>query len=265
MNGPVEIQYWQLALGALLIVLNAGISFFLRVGLESRLLIAALRTVVQLSLLGLVLKWVFSIDGPWAVLPMMLTMAFIAGFEAVRRTSYRVPGVHRASIGVMMVSSMLIAFYGLRVVIRVDPWYTPQYAIPILGMILGNTLNGIALGLETILAGFAQRRRQVEVLLAHGATANEASADVVRNAVRTGMIPILNSMAAVGLISIPGMMTGQILAGQSPVSAVRYQMFIMFSVAGGVALGTFGIVLWTRRLVFDDRQRLRHDRITHRD
>ncbi|MDH3627239.1 MAG: iron export ABC transporter permease subunit FetB [Acidobacteriota bacterium] len=261
MSGPLELQVWQLALGALLIVLNAGISLYARVGLHGRLLVAAARTVVQLSLLGLVLKWVFSIEGPWAVLSMMLVMAFIAGFEAVRRTTYRVPGLYRVSIGVMMISSMLIAFYGLRVVIRVDPWYTPQYAIPILGMILGNTLNGIALGLETVLAGFAQRRRQVEMLLAHGATAKEASKEIVQDAVRTGLIPILNSMAAVGLISIPGMMTGQILAGQAPGSAVRYQMFIMFSIAGGVALGTFSIVLWARRLVFDDRQRLRHDRI----
>lgn len=265
MNGPVDLGPGQLALAAALILLNAGISLFLRVGLERKLLVAAARTVVQLSLLGLLLRWVFAIEGPWAVVPVMLVMAFVAGFEAVRRTTYRVPGMLRASIGVMMASSMAILLYGLAVVIRVEPWYTPRYAIPILGMLLGNTLNGIALGLETALGGFSQRRREVELRLAHGATAREASAPIVRDAVRTGMIPILNAMTAAGLISIPGMMTGQILAGQSPTSASRYQIFIMFAVAGGVALGTFGIVAWARRLVFDDRERLRHDRLRRTD
>ncbi len=161
----------------------------------------------------------------------------------------------------MLFTSMAVTLYGLTAVIRVDPWYTPQYAIPLLGMILGNTLTGISLGLETVLQGFSEQRERVELLLAHGGTKAEASRDIVRAAVRTGMIPILNSMIAAGMIHIPGMMTGQILAGQDPSSAARYQLFILFAIAGGVALGTMGVVLAARRLVFDDRDRLRVERI----
>jgi putative ABC transport system permease protein len=128
-------------------------------------------------------------------------------------------------------------------------------------MILGNALNGVSLGLETALAGFARDRERVELLLAHGATRREASRDVVRRAVRTGTIPILNSMIAAGLIAIPGMMTGQILSGEPPMSAARYQILILFCIAGAVALGTIGVVLVAERLVFDERDRLRAERI----
>jgi putative ABC transport system permease protein len=261
MNGPVELGPLQLGLAALLILLNAAISMRLQLGLGRRLLLASLRSVVQLSLLGLLLTWVFSVQGPWAVLPLMVLMALIAGFEAVRRTTRRVPGIFGVSIGVVLATSMAITFYGLVAVIGIEPWYAPRYAVPILGMVLGNTLTGISLGLETTLHGFDRDRAQVELLLAHGATRKEASREVVRGAVRTGMIPILNAMVAAGLISIPGMMTGQILAGQDPASAARYQMFILFSIAAGVALGTMGVVLLTARLVFDGRERLRPERI----
>lgn len=261
MNGPVELGPLQLGLAALLILLNAAISMRLQLGLGRRLLLASLRSVVQLSLLGLLLAWVFSVQGPWAVLPLMVLMALIAGFEAVKRTTRRVPGIYGVSIGVVLATSMAITFYGLVAVIGIEPWYAPRYAVPILGMVLGNTLTGISLGLETTLRGFDRDRAQVELLLAHGATRKEASREVVRGAVRTGMIPILNAMIAAGLISIPGMMTGQILAGQDPASAARYQMFILFSIAAGVALGTMGVVLLTARLVFDGRERLRPERI----
>ena len=170
-------------------------------------------------------------------------------------------GIYPLAVTVMLVSSLAVTFYGTQVVLQVDPWYAPRYLIPILGMVLGNALNGVSLGLDTVLEGFRRERDQVEMLLAHGATRREAAMPVVRRAIRTGMIPILNAMVAAGLISIPGMMTGQILAGEAPFPAALYQIFILFSIAGGVALGTCGTVLGATALVFDDRDRLRTDRI----
>jgi len=256
-----DLGWGQLALAAALILLNAGADLALRLGLGRRLVVAAARSCAQLLLLGFVLQWVFRQDGPWAVLAMMAVMIVFAGFEAVRRTSYRVRGAFPAGIGVMLVSSMTVTLYGVEAVIGIDPWYAPQYIVPILGMILGNTLTGISLGLETALEGFTREKDRVEVLLAHGLTPREASRDVVRRAVRVGLIPILNSMVAAGIVSIPGMMTGQILAGEDPAVAARYQIFILFSIAAGVALGTVGVVFAAGRLVFDARARLRTDRI----
>ncbi len=264
MTAVITLTWDRLALVAALILLNAGISLRLGLGLGQRLLLAAVRTVVQLLLLGLVLAWVFSVEGPLAVLAMMTFMIVMAGYEAVRRTTLRIPGGYGAGLGVMLFSSMTVTLYGIVAVLRVDPWYRPQYIVPILGMVLGNTLNGISLGLETVLDGFARDRERVEVLLAHGASPAEASRDVVRRAVRTGMVPILNSMVAAGVVSIPGMMTGQILAGQDPGGAARYQIFILFLIAAGVALGTVLVVLAARRLVFDGRARLRSERIVRR-
>ncbi len=257
----LPISWIDLVLAGALVLANGAASVWLGLGLGRRLVVAAVRTVVQLLVLGLVLHWVFETDGPVFVVLILLAMSVLAGFEAVRRTTRRVRGLLPGSMAVMTLSSILVLLYGLRAVVGVEPWWAPRYAIPILGMILGNALNGVSLGLETVLEGFDRERRKIEVLLAHGATRSEASRDVVRRAVRTGTIPIVNSMAAAGLVSIPGMMTGQILSGEPPLSAARYQIFILFCIASAVALGTVGVVLVAARLVFDERERLRPERI----
>ena len=261
-NGAVPLGFGDLGLAALLILGIALVDLVLRLGLARRILLATLRASLQLALLGWILTRVFQAEGPLAVLAVALVMGSLAGVEAVRRSSRVVRGICASSVAVMLTSSFCVTAYGLCVVIDTPgPWYAPQYAIPLLGMILGNTLTGISLGLDSALEGFDRDREEVELYLAHGATRSQAAAPVVRRAARRGMIPILNSMIAVGVISIPGMMTGQILAGESPGQAARYQLFILFAIAGGVALGTLGAVYAVRRLVFDERDRLRTDRI----
>jgi putative ABC transport system permease protein len=137
----------------------------------------------------------------------------------------------------------LVTGFAVAGIIRVQPWYDPQYLIPLLGMVLGNTLSGISLGLDRFMDSLATQRDQVETLLALGATRWEAAHSQVRDAIRVGMIPTVNSMMVMGLVSLPGMMTGQILAGANPIDAVRYQIVIIFMIAAGAALGIFGVVL----------------------
>jgi len=261
LDAAPAIGWVELALAALLILLNAGVSLVFRLGLGRMLLVSTVRAGLQLGLLGLVLHWVFALELWIAVVALMLAMGTLAGIEAARRAAYRVPGLARTAIVGMVASSMLVTFYATSAVLRVEPWYAPRFVLPILGMILGNAMNGVSLGLDAALDGFTQKRDAIDTLLAHGATPQEATRDVVRNAVRRGTIPILNAMAAAGAISIPGMMTGQILAGESPARAAAYQAFILFCIAGSTALGTVGVVLGSRRLVFDTRGRLRADRI----
>ena len=146
-------------------------------------------------------------------------------------------------------------------VIGSDPWYAPQYAIPLLGMILGNTMNGIALGLDRLTQDAAQKRQIIETRLALGQNWKQAISDCRREAIRVGMIPIINAMSAAGVISLPGMMTGQILAGTPPVEAVKYQILVMFLIAGGTGFGTVVAVSLAARRLFDERQRLRLDRL----
>jgi putative ABC transport system permease protein len=257
-----ELSYWQVAAAASLIVVNGVISILLGLDLHRRLLLASVRTVSQLLLVGLVLQWVFSRSSWYVVIGLMIFMVIVAGVSAVQRTERRFPGMWADSILSMWASSWMVAAVALFLVVDVEPWFTPQYAIPLLGMILGNTLTGISLGLDRFSNELVERRNEVEGLLALGATRWEAARGSVRTAVRTGMIPILNSMMVVGIVSLPGMMTGQLLAGVDPIQAVRYQVVIMFFIASATGLGTVGVVLLAYRRLFNARHQFRHGLLT---
>ena len=240
----IELSHWQVAVAALLILVNAGVSLALRLGMEWTFLWASLRTIMQLLLVGLVLEWVFAIDRWYVVLVLLAVMTIIASIAAVRRSERRYPNIWIDALLSIAASSWLVTAFALFAVLQTaDRWYQPQYAIPLMGMVLGNTLNGISLGLSTFLDAASQRRGEIETLLALGATRWEAARGVIRQAVRTGMIPIINSMMIVGIVSLPGMMTGQIIAGMNPIEAVKYQIVIMFLIASATALGTVGIVV----------------------
>ncbi|AFZ46909.1 hypothetical protein Cyast_0937 [Cyanobacterium stanieri PCC 7202] len=239
----IFLNYFQLVGAVLLILINVILSLWLRLGLEKSLLIASLRMVIQLLLIGYVLEWLFNLSDPWLVMAIALIMAAIAGVSAVNRTSRRFPSIYWRSLISVLISSFLITNLSVAGIIRVDPWYDPQYLIPLLGMILGNTLTGISLGLDKFMDNLLKNRHQVETLLSLGASRWEATHKEITSAITTGMIPTINSMMVMGLVSLPGMMTGQILAGATPLNAVRYQVVITFAIASASALGTLMIVL----------------------
>jgi putative ABC transport system permease protein len=251
-----------IVLSALLILVNAAVSFLLRLGMERRLLVASLRTVLQLWLVGYVLDWVFTLNRWPPIVGLGLIMVAVAAVSAVNRARRRFPGAYAHSFASVLASSSLILGVTLAWIIDVRPWYTPQYLIPVLGMLLGNSLNGVSLGLDRLTEGIAQHRDRIEGVLALGGSAWEAAQDVLREAVRTGMIPTVNTMMVVGIVSLPGMMTGQILAGAAPTDAVRYQIMIMFLIASTTALGTLAIVLLGYRALFSPEHRLRFHRLT---
>ncbi len=263
----IALQPWQVALATALILICGVISLILRLGMERRLFVAAVRTVLQLWLVGLVLDWIFKPNQPWSVvLAMALVMTFIAGLSAVRRNERRYAGIWFDSVVSMWASSWLVASIALFGVIQVQhgehAWYNPQYAIPLLGMVLGNTLNGIALGMDRFASDMLARRDQIETLLALGATRWEAARGVIQVCVRTGMIPTINTMMVVGLVSLPGMMTGQIIAGMKPDQAVLYQIVIMFLLAAGTALGTVAVVLLGYARLFNAKHQFLAEKIT---
>ncbi len=254
----LELSYGRLGLAAALILLNAGLSMALRLGIERRLLIAAVRTIVQLLLVGLVLEWVFGLDRWYAVVGIAMVMVLAAGRAAIGNVSRRYRGVWLDGLLAMTLSSWAVTALALTAIVRPEPWYLPQYAIPLLGMMLGNSLNGVSLGLERLGEELATGRERVDGLLALGATRWESAAEPLRSATRTGLVPITNSMMVVGIVSLPGMMTGQLLSGVSPVEAVKYQVMIMFLIATSTALGTVVVTLLAyRRLFSRDHQFLR--------
>jgi putative ABC transport system permease protein len=264
-NGAyIHLTYGQVGLAALLILVNGLISAALGLGLGRRLVVAAVCTVVQLLLVGLVLQWVFRLHRWEAVVGIMLVMTLVAGLAAVRRTPLRFPGIWLTSVVSVWWGSWLMAAVALFALLRVEPWYSPHYAIPLLGMILGNALNGVSLALDRLTGELAAQRAQVEALLALGATRWEAARAPVRQAVRTGMVPTLNAMMIVGIVSLPGMMTGQLLAGVAPVEAVKYQIVIMFLLSSATAIATVAVVLLGYRRLFSADHQFLHARMAGR-
>lgn len=261
MNSLIQLGPVELAVATLLVVAAGVISVVLRLGIERRLAIAAVRTVVQLGLLGLILERVFAIRHPLIIVGILVLMTVFAAREAAGRTSRGYRGIMIDAWLAMAVSCFAVGGVVTQLVVGVDPWYDPQYVIPLLGMILGNSLTGIALGLDRFLDFLATRHAEIELRLAFGATRGEALAAPLREAVRTGMVPIINAMAAAGIVSLPGMMTGQILAGAPPLQAVSYQIVVMFMIAAAVASGAMLVVLLAGRHFMGADAVLRLDRL----
>ncbi len=262
----VVLSPLDLSLAALLVLLLAWLSRMMRLGVGHRLLVGGTRMVLQLLLIGLVLEALFrNVSLVWITL-LSLVMLSIAGREVMARQQRRFAGWWGYGVGTlsMFISSFSVTVLALLVIIGNDPWYMPQYAIPLLGMLLGNTMNGVSLGLDRLTTGAWQQQRVIEARLLLGHSAAEAIADIRRESIRTGLINIMNAMAAAGVVSLPGMMTGQILAGTPPIEAVKYQILIMFLIAGGTGLGTLAAVWLGARRLFDERERLRLDRLTAR-
>lgn len=262
MSGELLTIGWpSLAGAASLILVNGALSVWLRLGLERKLLVASLRTVVQLILLGYVLVPIFRWQSPWLVAGLGVGMIALASREAIRRTSRRYRGMGLCSFAAVLLGASTTTLLAVVVLVDVEPWWSPRYAIPLLGMVLGNVLTGISLGLDRCLTDLHDARDEVEALLAYGATRWEATRPTVQRALRTGMIPILNSMSVVGLVTIPGMMTGQLLGGTTPEVAARYQILVMFLIAAATALGVTAVVLMSVLALFDGDHRLRHERL----
>lgn len=262
MNGFVQLTPVDVVVAMVLILLAGAISLAMRLNIERRLAISAARTIVQLGLVGLILERVFAIRRPLPVLGIILIMVVFAGREAMRRSQRRYPGIGLDAGLAMAVSCLIVGTVVTQVVVGVTPWYDPQYVIPLLGMILGNSLTGVSLCLERFLEHLSVRRQEVELMLSFGATRAEALAAPRRSAVRTGMIPVTNVMAAAGIVSLPGMMTGQILAGSPPMQAVAYQIVIMFMIAAANALGSMVIVVVASNRLVSATGRLRTERLS---
>ena len=161
------------------------------------------------------------------------------------------PGVHRWPTPLVPTTGAALAG-----IINVHPWFAPQYAIPLLGMVLGNLLTGVSLALDRFMHGIAREAGVIESDLALGATRWEAARPLISDALRTGMVPTINAMMVMGVVSLPGMMTGQMLAGAAPTAAVRYQIVIMFMIAAATALGTLGVILLAYLRLFNRHHQL---------
>ncbi len=252
MNPIHDITPGGLLLGLLFVLAAQAASHAWRLGLGRDLLVGAIRTFAQLFLMGYVLRFLFEWRTPLASLVVFCVMTAAAAQVVLGRVKHR-----RAPAGVPVAVSMLVCFFFVSfmvtaVVVQAEPWWEPRFFIPLAGMVVGNSMTAVALALERLFSELTRRRDEVEMLLTLGATPAEASRDVTADAMRAGMIPSINSMMAVGVVFIPGMMTGQILAGADPMAAIRYQIVVMLMLVASSAMGSLAVTLWVRKRCFGE-------------
>ncbi|MCH8293352.1 iron export ABC transporter permease subunit FetB [Candidatus Poribacteria bacterium] len=246
----VEISPLQLVL-CLGFVLIAGISSLVfRLGLEKDLAWGTVRTFAQLFLVGYVLQFIFDIKNPYLILLYYAWMIFWAAQTIRGRVKEKQVRIFAPTFISMVISYMIVAITVTAGILQIKPWYTPQYFIPLGGMIIGNSMNAISIALDRMFSDLRNRRDEIELAFCLGATYQEATSDILRDVIKAGMIPSINALMTVGLVSLPGMMTGQILAGQEPQSAIKYQIVVMLMLVASTAIGCTIIVQVVRRLCF---------------
>mmetsp|Transcript_23775 Transcript_23775/g.28696 ORF Transcript_23775/g.28696 Transcript_23775/m.28696 type:complete len:313 (-) Transcript_23775:24-962(-) len=256
---PVELDWVSVVLSFALISVSCGLSYYLKLNLEVSLLIAAVRSVLQLSLLSYILVPIFKANEYYVVLPYCIFMTAFSALEADTRQSFTYNGMLLHAFGSIFVASSTVMLYGVVVLLKLDPLWDAHYVIPIFGMLLGNSLTSISVALSTSLEEFAQRHDQINFRLSRGADKWEASKPILQRAIKIGTTPLINQMSVAGLVAIPGMMTGQILGGTPPVQAARYQITVLFLIGASAALSSCCIFVLMVNALFDSNLCLKPD------
>jgi putative ABC transport system permease protein len=258
MSSPaLFINWWQLAWG-LVFVLAAGVtSMVYELKLERDLAIGTIRTFAQLFLMGYALSLIFQLKSGWPVVLIFCAMIGFAAWIIRGRVKERSVPFFLPTFSAMLVSYVLVTIIVSGWIVGADPWWSPRYFIPLGGMVIGNSMTAIAVILERLFSELRGRRSEVEMMLCLGADYREASREILQKAMKAGMIPSINSMMGVGIVFIPGMMTGQILGGTDPTLAIRYQIAVMLMLVGSTAIGSLIVALLVRRLSFGPAHQLR--------
>lgn len=230
MGGVIELDLldlgWSLGIMAIAVILSK----WQRLGLEGQLILATGRSLLQLLAVGYVIAAIFELNHPIPVLVILGVMLTIATQVTRNRIPRKGKGFFPLIWGSLLVSSGLTLSYALALIIQPDTWYSPQYLIPLAGMILGNAMNSASLSGERLITAISHNQLEVETYLCLGATPKEAIAHYRKEAIRVSLIPTLNQMMVVGLVSLPGMFTGQVLGGTEPLNAASYQILILFMI-----------------------------------
>lgn len=244
----MDISYLGLGLSALLLVFPLLIFFHLKLNLTRQLFYSYGRMIVQLALIGLILQFIFGQMNLWITILWILIMLANAIFTLRGRLKFHRKILLPIIAMSLVFTSLVIMPWVLILVVSPDPWFDPKYAIPIYGMILGNSMNSCALALERFESGLTDNWRAYYTRLSLGASLWEAILPPFKRAMQAALMPQLLTIASIGLVSLPGMMTGQILGGSSPLVAIKYQMMIMFSIFSGVTLTDYvAIRLYLKR------------------
>jgi putative ABC transport system permease protein len=216
-----------------------ALSAWQKLGLESQFILAAGRSLIQLVVVGYILSFIFAFDNPWFVLCVIAIMLTVAALVARNRIGKGIPKLLSVVWLSLLASILLSLSYAIVFILQPQEWYSPQYLIPLTGSILGNAMNAACLAGDRLVRQVQNNRRAIETHLCLGATPKQAIQAYRQEAIRTGLLPNLNQMAIVGIVSLPGTFNGQVLAGVDPLEAVSYQILILFLAAFASLLAAF--------------------------
>ncbi len=237
MSGTAQLQFWQVGLAFLFVALMVALAHRRKIGREKQIIFSSLRMTLQLVAAGYLLTLVFAQPNPFITLLIIAGMESFAVFTIFKKFRGRLNRRLKQAVAFSLTAGTLCCIaYFLFVVVRISPWYNPQYFIPLAGMLVGNSMTGVALGMNSLLEGMSSRRALVEEALILGASPKDAAAGIVNFAFDAAILPTLNQMLGMGIIFLPGMMTGQILAGTPPLTAISYQIAIMLGIFGSAGL-----------------------------
>lgn len=249
MRGIVELQLWQFALVYVLLVVTAIVMRACRVDQTKQLIIANIRMAVQLVIAGLILTYLFEYPHP------ALTIGYIAVMTAftIGRVLRKNPGLNRRFQvligGSIAVAGLVSLAYFIACVVG-ESLLNPQYAIPVAGMIMGNAMTGTSLAVKTFRESLPGQRARINALLCAGSNPRTVLLPFARQALETALVPTMNSMMSMGIVSLPGMMTGQILSGTMPMTAILYQIAIFVTICAVVMLSCAGALFLGMRTLY---------------
>ena len=228
--GAADIGYLPLAGFYLILLIPILISYKLKLGNIKQILISVFRMTVQLGLVGLYLDLLFDYNKWWLNLIWLAIMLTVASGTVVKnaklkRRVFMPISILGIAVGIFGTGAIMITF-----VVKPTPFYDAAHIIPIMGMLLGNCMRGNILALERFYHSIARREKEFITYLCMGASMNEASLPFLREAIAPALAPTLSTMATLGIVSLPGMMTGQILGGSVPITAIKYQIAIMIAI-----------------------------------
>jgi putative ABC transport system permease protein len=242
-----------LSLTLVFIMITMLVSVWQKLGLERDIAVGTVRSALQLLLVGYVLQFIFNSSHPMFIILILTVMISVASWNAGKRGS-GLRGIRWRIVVSITATELLMMglLLGLQIVKA-----TPQYIIPISGMTIGNAMVVSGLFLNQMKREVQSSRGEIETLLSLGASARQAIQDSLKRSVKSSMIPTIDGMKTVGLVQLPGIMTGMIIAGANPVEAVRYQILIMFAFTSSAAITSILLSLLSYRLWFTPNLRLR--------
>lgn len=254
MNDIMDINILQLITAYIFMIILLFIVKLKGISREKEILIASIRMTLQLVFIGYILVYVFENPSPFLTLIFISIMEIFAIFNIFKRVKRDISKKLKIIIAISMSVGTLIAIlYFLFVVVQIQPWYKPQYFIPLAGMLIGNSMTGISLGVDRLIDGFHTKRDEIETAIMLGADSKKASKGIVNNAFDSAIMPTINSMMGMGIVFLPGMMTGQILSGTSPLTSIKYQIAIMLGIMGSVSLTVIIFLQLGYKTFFNDR------------